>query len=87
MVVGYRKQRKDTRWTRISSRIANRIRCFILKDRTPDTGCGLKVFYREAFLSLPYFDHMHRFLPSLIRRQGGGILSVEVNHLPRRHGT
>ena len=87
MVAGYRKKRKDTAFKKIASKFANKIRSFLLKDETPDTGCGLKVFYREAFLKLPYFDHMHRFLPALIQRDGGEVISVEVNHLPRVHGT
>ena len=55
-------------------------------DHTPDTGCGLKLFPRQLYLSLPYFDHMHRFLPALVQRQGGVSMSVEVRHRPRAHG-
>lgn len=87
MIAGWRKKRKDTFWRRLSSKVANSVRSFLLRDRTPDTGCGLKVFYRETFMALPWFDHMHRFLPSLVQRGGGRVLSVEVNHRPRQHGT
>jgi dolichol-phosphate mannosyltransferase len=86
MVAGYRKSRKDTGWRRFSSRVANGVRGGLLKDRTPDTGCGLKVFSRELFLRLPYFDHMHRFLPALAQRAGAPVVSVEVNHRPRLAG-
>ena len=86
MVAGWRKKRKDSWWRLLSSKIANSVRRFLLKDDTPDTGCGLKAFYREDFLNMPFFDHMHRFLPALIKRQGGEVLSVEVNHFPRRAG-
>jgi len=86
LVGGYRRKRRDTWIKRISSRIANRVRAWMLKDATPDTGCGLKVFSREAFLALPYFDHMHRFLPALVQRAGGRVLSVEVNHRHRERG-
>lgn len=86
MIAGYRKQRHDSRWRVVSSRIANAVRGFLLHDRTPDTGCGLKVFYRSAFLNLPFFDHMHRFLPALVRMQGGDVVSMEVSHRPRMHG-
>ena len=86
MVVGYRKRRRDTGWRNFSSRLANAVRGSLLGDHTPDTGCGLKVFSRELFLLLPYFDHMHRFLPALVRRAGGKVVSVEVNHRPRLHG-
>ena len=87
MVAGYRKKRKDTIFKRWGSKIANAVRSRMLKDSTPDTGCGLKLFYRETFLRLPYFDHMHRFLPALVQREGGDVISVEVNHFPRVHGT
>lgn len=86
MVAGYRKSRKDTEWRRFSSRVANTVRAGLLRDDTPDTGCGLKVFSRELFLRMPYFDHMHRFLPALTQRQGGRVISVEVNHRPRLAG-
>ncbi|QFY42855.1 glycosyltransferase family 2 protein [Candidatus Methylospira mobilis] len=86
MVVGYRKKRQDTEWRRISSRIANAVRAKLLGDNTPDTGCGLKVFSKELFLLLPYFDHMHRFLPALAQRAGGRVVSVEVNHRARLAG-
>ena len=87
LVNGYRKKRKDTFIKRISSRLANGIRSFLLKDETPDTGCGLKVFSRAAYLELPFFDHMHRFLPAMIQRGGGKVMSVEVNHRERERGS
>lgn len=87
MIAGWRKQRKDTFWRRLCSKVANSVRSFLLRDSTPDTGCGLKVFYRETFMALPWFDHMHRFLPSLVQRSGGRVLSVEVSHRQRQHGT
>ncbi len=86
MVVGYRKQRMDGTWRKLSSRIANAVRSRLLGDHTPDTGCGLKVFPRKLYLSLPRFDHMHRFLPALAQLKGGRVVSVEVNHRPRLHG-
>jgi len=86
MVVGYRKKRKDTGWRRFSSKVANTVRGSLLRDHTPDTGCGLKVFPRTLFLELPYFDHMHRFLPALVQRAGGNVVSEEVNHRPRLAG-
>jgi dolichol-phosphate mannosyltransferase len=86
MVAGYRRKRKDTGWRRFSSRIANAVRGGLLRDNTPDTGCGLKVFSRALFLELPYFDHMHRFLPALTQRAGAPVISVGVNHRPRLSG-
>jgi dolichol-phosphate mannosyltransferase len=86
LVTGYRRERRDSLMKRISSRVANAVRGRLLGDRTPDTGCGLKLFRRDAYLALPYFDHMHRFLPALFLRAGGRVLSVDVRHRPRRHG-
>lgn len=86
MVAGERVKRRDTMSKRVQSRIANRVRRTLLRDDTKDTGCGLKVFPREVFLRLPYFDHMHRFLPALIKREGLAIDFVAVGHRPRRAG-
>ena len=87
IVGGNRRQsRRDTWVKRMSSVIANTVRSNMLKDDTPDTGCGLKLFSRAAFLDLPYFDHMHRFLPALIKRRGGKVVSVHVGHRNREHG-
>ena len=81
-----RASRRDTWIKRISSVIANTVRSKMLRDDTPDTGCGLKLFKRDVFLDLPYFDHMHRFLPALIKRRGSKIVSVPVAHRNREHG-
>jgi len=87
MVAGHRAKRRDNAVRRFSSRLANGIRAGLLDDDTPDTGCGLKVFPRQAFLDMPRFDHMHRFLPALMIRLGGRVLTVPVNHRPRERGT
>ncbi len=86
LLAGHRATRRDTWLKRVSSRIANGVRGRLLGDRTPDTGCGLKLFEREAFLALPHFDHMHRFLPALFLRAGGRVVSVPVGHRPRTRG-
>jgi dolichol-phosphate mannosyltransferase len=86
MIAGWRARRQDTWVRRMSSRIANRVRAALLGDATPDTGCGLKLFGRDDFLAMPYFDHMHRFLPALLRRMGGTVESVHVGHRPRGAG-
>ena len=86
LVGGRRAQRRDGAAKRWASRIANGVRRRLLDDGAEDTGCGLKAFRREAFLSLPYFDHMHRFLPALVLRQGGQVVSEPVNHRPRTRG-
>jgi len=86
LIAGQRAQRRDTGLRRLSSRIANGVRAWLLDDATPDTGCGLKLFARDHFLALPFFDHLHRFMPALFIREGGRVLSVPVNHRPRERG-
>jgi dolichol-phosphate mannosyltransferase len=86
LIAGYRKTRRDRWLKRVSSRVANGVRSRMLGDATPDTGCGLKLVARAVYLELPFFDHMHRFLPALVQRCGGATLSVEVNHRPRTRG-
>ena len=79
--------RKDSGSKRWASKWANAIRSRLLRDETPDTGCGIKLFERAAFLDLPYFDHMHRYLPALMQRAGWQVRSVPVNHRPRGSGS
>ncbi len=86
LVAGQRVGRKDTVARRLASRLANALRSSVLRDGTRDTGCGLKCFRREAFLALPYFDRMHRYLPALFARDGWKIAHVDVAHRPRGAG-
>src|SRR5499425_1050382 len=86
LIAGQRVGRKDTGFKKFQSRIANSVRGAVLRDGTRDTGCGLKAFRRDAFMSLPYFDGLHRFLPALVRREGYEIGYVEVVDRPRRAG-
>jgi len=83
---GYRVRRRDSRWKRAQSRIANTIRNWITRDRVRDTGCSLKAARRDVLNALPQFDGMHRFLPTLIRFQGGLVVEVPVSHRARRSG-
>ena len=86
LVAGQRVGRQDTWSKKLASRLANALRGWLLRDGTRDTGCGLKAFRREAFLALPYFDHMHRYLPALFARDGWQIAHVDVSHRARRAG-
>ena len=86
LIAGERIERQDSKAKKIASSAANAIRRRLLNDDANDTGCGLKVFSRDAFLKLPYFDHMHRYLPALMRREGYGVAFLPVSHRPRLHG-
>ena len=86
VVSGVRAKRQDTYSRRLASRIGNKVRARLLNDGASDTGCGLKAFRRDAFLALPYFDHLHRFIITLMLREGYDVRFVEVNHRPRAHG-
>ena len=86
LVAGQRIGRKASGFKRMQSRLANAVRGAVLRDRTRDTGCGLKAFRRDLFLALPYFDALHRFLPALTRREGYEVGYVDVVDRPRRSG-
>jgi dolichol-phosphate mannosyltransferase len=86
LFAGWRVNRKDSSSKRWASKFANAIRSSLLRDETPDTGCGIKLFERALFLDLPYFDHMHRYLPALVKRAGYQSISVPVNHRERTAG-
>ena len=86
LFAGWRVHRQDSGSKRWASKAANAIRARMLRDDTPDTGCGIKLFERDAFLDLPYFDHMHRYLPALMQRAGWKTVSVPVHHRARSTG-
>lgn len=86
LVQGQRRKRQDSAWKKFGSRLANNVRQKILKDGHDDSGCGAKAYYRDAFLMLPYFDHMHRYMPALMKAEGYEIEAAPVNHRSREHG-
>ena len=86
MIAGQRLGRKDTGFKRWQSRTANKVRAYVLKDGTRDTGCGLKAVRREVYLALPYFDALHRFMPALVKREGFDVGHVDVVDRPRLTG-
>ena len=86
MVSGVRATRRDTFSRRLASSLANGFRRRALNDTAIDSGCGIKAFRREAFLALPYFDHQHRFMTTLMLREGYEVGFAPVNHRPRLHG-
>jgi len=86
VVGGRRTMRQDSAWKKIASRVANNVRKALLHDDADDTGCGLKALYKQAYLDLPYFDHQHRFLYALMKREGYMCEFRDVGHRPRRAG-
>ena len=86
LVAARRRTRHDGLAKKMASRIANRLRQWLLRDGASDSGCGLKVIWRNQYLKLPVFDNAHRFLPALVRREGFGFLEMEIEDRPRRHG-
>ena len=86
LVGGRRGKRRDSLAKRLGSAFANGVRRRLLADGAEDTGCGLKAMRRAAYLRLPYFDHMHRFLPALMLREGYQVVFEDVGHLPRTSG-
>ncbi len=86
LIQGWRVSRRDSGIKRLSSKIANAVRGSLLRDATPDSGCGIRIVERAALLNVPAFDHMHRFIPALIRQGGWRVDSLPVNHRPRTAG-
>ena len=86
LVAGQRVDRQDTKSKLWASKFANKIRGWILKDGTRDTGCGLKAFRRDVFIAMPFFNHMHRYLPALFKAHGWEIAHVDVIHKARDGG-
>ena len=86
MVIGNRVNRNDRMAKKIASRLAYKVRKIILKDDTPDTGCAIKVFRKSDFINLPFFNHIHRFMPYLFKTFKGNVISIEVNHRARKSG-
>jgi dolichol-phosphate mannosyltransferase len=86
MIAGQRLGRKDTGFKRWQSKTANKVRGWVLKDGTRDTGCGLKAVRRDVYLALPYFDALHRFMPALVKREGFEVGHVDVVDRPRLTG-
>lgn len=86
MVAGQRLKRTDGFIKKHASKLANSLRRAMLKDGARDSGNGLKAFRREVWLSLPYFDHWHRFLPALVVREGYELRFIDVTDRPRRFG-
>jgi glycosyltransferase involved in cell wall biosynthesis len=86
LVGGMRLKRQDSWSKKVGSKIGNGVRRRLLRDDAVDTGCGLKAIWRDTYLRFPYFDHMHRFLPALAKREGLKTDFVEVRHRPRASG-
>ena len=87
LIGGVRVNRKDSKPRLWASSFAKYCRLFLLKDKHPDSGCGIKVFHKELFIKLPYFDHMHRFLSALALREGANVLEFDVKHRERVVGS
>ncbi len=86
LVQGRREKRIDSGWKKFGSKLANNVRRSILKDKNTDSGCGMRAFKRDAYLQLPYFDHMHRYLPALMQSEGFLVEERAVGHRARQHG-
>ncbi|PHR60087.1 MAG: dolichol-phosphate mannosyltransferase [Robiginitomaculum sp.] len=87
MVAGQRQGRQDPPSKRLGSWLANQVRKGLLKDECADTGCGIKAMYRSHYLRLPFFDHQHRYLPALMRREGYKVEYLPVQHRARQFGS
>jgi glycosyltransferase involved in cell wall biosynthesis len=87
MVIGWRSKRQDTWVKRAASKVANWVRNKVSRETVRDTGCSLKVMRTDLARELPLFNGMHRFMPTLIKLEGGRVGEVKVGHRPRRFGS
>ena len=86
LVAGIRSKRKDSFNKKLASRIAKQIRRVLFSDSHPDSGCGIRVFNKDLYLSIPFFNHMHRFFTVLAKRYNADVIGVNVNHRERLQG-
>jgi glycosyltransferase involved in cell wall biosynthesis len=86
LIQGRREKRIDSGWKKFGSKLANNVRRSMLKDKNSDSGCGMRAFKRDAYLQIPYFDHMHRYLPALMQSEGFMVEERAVGHRARQHG-
>ena len=86
LVAGIRHNRKDSFNKKMASKFAKFIRELLFSDSHPDSGCGIRVFDKELFLMMPFFNHMHRFFTILAIRYNANVLGVNVNHRERING-
>ena len=86
VVSGWRWQRKDDFFKKLSSRMANLLRKILVEDDIHDSGCSLKAYKRECFNNVDLFGEMHRFMPAILQFDGYKVGEVKVNHFPRIYG-
>jgi len=86
LIMGERIDRQDGAWKVLGSQMGNAVRRWALRDKSRDSACGIKVIHRDVFLKLPYFDHMHRYMPALVQAEGYRVETRPVHHRPRESG-
>ncbi|MEM8635285.1 MAG: glycosyltransferase family 2 protein [Pseudomonadota bacterium] len=86
LIMGERQDRKDSPWKLLGSRVGNTVRRWVLKDNSHDSACGIKVIHADLFRRLPYFDHMHRYMPALVQAEGYEVETRPVRHRARGSG-
>jgi dolichol-phosphate mannosyltransferase len=85
-VCGIRVKRKDYFLRKMFSFTARTLLNIAGGVKVYDPGCTLKLFYREDFINIPYFNGMHRFIPYLLHMNGVELTQVPVKHHPRIRG-
>jgi glycosyltransferase involved in cell wall biosynthesis len=86
VVSGWRKNRKDTFFKKLSSRCAALVRKFLIDDGIHDSGCSLKIYKKECFEKVSLYGEMHRFIPAVLKIKGFKVGEQVVNHRPRKTG-
>ena len=87
LVSGWRKDRKDNRFTRtIPSNLANGLISWATGVHLHDYGCTLKAYRREALAGFRLYGEMHRFIPVFAHSVGARITELPVRHHSRKFG-
>ena len=86
LVSGWRKNRKDSLKTRISSQFFNFLMSAFWGVNLHDYNCGLKLYKKDAAKSLNLYGGMHRFIPLLVSERGFNVTEIPVVHEKRKFG-
>jgi len=87
VVVGWRKNRKESGLRRLLSNAANRIIRQGSNIIVHDRGCSLKVFRSDLAKCMRLYGQQHRFLPEIASSVGARVAEVQVNDRKRKFGT
>ena len=87
MITGWRRDRQDTKFRKVQTKVANRIRNWISDETIQDSASSLKLYRRHCLEGIHLFTGAHRFFPTLVKMRGFKVREEPVKHSPRHAGT